>query len=110
MLGYSEKYPRVLLTSAEVPLSIAMPEAVLGKDEEARTTLDGPSIVRRRGIIKRIIDRTPEQFHTPIVLMLSVIAGILVLGAKEYEALEWCRREGKKQSSSVFHDQQTIRV
>jgi len=74
-LDYLEKHPKILLTAAGVGTVIALKDEILGKDEEVQTTPDGISIVRRRGFA----ERTLEQFRKPIVIILSIIAGIVAL-------------------------------
>jgi hypothetical protein len=74
-LDYLEKHPKILFTAAGVGTVIALKDEILGEDKEVKTTPDGTSIVRRRGFA----ERTLEQFRKPIVLILSIIAGILAL-------------------------------
>lgn len=74
-LGFLEKHPKILLTTAGVGTFIALKDDVLGTDEEIQIAPDGTRTVRRRGIV----ERTLEQFRQPIALILSIVAGILAL-------------------------------
>jgi hypothetical protein len=74
-LGFLEKHPKVLLTTAGVGTFIALKDDMLGQDEEVQIAPDGTRMVRKRGFIERTLD----QFRQPIVLLLSIAAGILAL-------------------------------
>jgi hypothetical protein len=74
-LGFLEKHPKVLLTTAGVGTFIALKDDMLGQDEEVQIAPDGTRMVRKRGFIERTLD----QFRQPIVLILSIAAGILAL-------------------------------
>jgi len=74
-LGFLEKHPKVLFTTAGAGTFIALQDDILGKDEEVQIAPDGTRMVRRRGVVERVL----EQFRKPIVLILSIVAGILAL-------------------------------
>jgi hypothetical protein len=102
-LDFLERHPKILLTSAGVGTFIALQDEMLGQDEEIRIAPDGTRTIRKRGFIERIL----EQFRQPIVVILSIAAGILALwgltkiwGVYRLEKMKMARRVLEHQQHS----------
>jgi hypothetical protein len=77
VLGFLERNPRVLLTSAGLAAFLAAKDQLLGPAGEADTNPDGTVVKPAAGLLERMTDKVIDRFEQPMFTILFVVAFLI---------------------------------
>lgn len=79
VLGFLEKHPRILLTTAGVGLVLAVKDDFMGEGGDRIIQPDGTIIEPAASFGERVIDQFTTKFREPIWMIIGIV-GLLLLG------------------------------